>query len=57
MLKVRVTFIDNEKGKEELNKIISLLKDKLSIISQSEIYKGRGKSLYSNIYIDVETDK
>lgn len=54
MLKVRVTFVDNEKGREELNAALSKLEKDFNIISQSNIYRGRGKSQYSNVYVDLE---
>lgn len=54
MLKVRITFVDDEKGREELNIALSKLEKDFNIISQSNIYRGRGKSQYSNVYLDVE---
>lgn len=55
MLKLRVTFIDNEKGKLELEEMIGTLSNNYNVINISKTYKGRNKSLYSNVYIDVET--
>lgn len=59
MLKVRATFVDNEKGNKELEDFLSLLSKnkKLNLISQSKVYKGRGNSQYSNIYLDIEFNK
>lgn len=54
MLKVRITFVDNEKGREELDRAVKNLDKNFNILSQSDVYKGRGKSQYSNIYIDLE---
>lgn len=54
MLKVRVTFVDNEEGREELKNIEKNLNKDYEIISKSKIYKGRGETQYSNIYFDIE---
>lgn len=54
MIKIRATFVDDPKGKEELKIIIKLLEDNINLISASRVYKGRGKSKYSNVYLEVE---
>lgn len=56
MLKVRVTFVDNEKGNEQLEDFLEMLIEnkKFETISESKIYKGRGSSQYSNIYVDID---
>lgn len=56
MLKVRVTFVDNHKGNEELEEFLEMLREnkKFHTISESKVYTGRGNSQYSNIYVDVE---
>lgn len=54
MIKLRLTFVDNEKGNKELKDALTKLEKDFNILSQSEVYKGRGKSQYSNIYIDIE---
>lgn len=54
MLKVRITFVDNEKGQKELEALKKILEQNTEVLSESEIYKGRGKSIYSNIYFDIE---
>lgn len=54
MLKVRITFVDNEKGRAELASATDKLEKDFNVISVSNIYKGRGKSKYSNVYIDLE---
>lgn len=56
MLKVRVTFVDNEKGNEQLEEFLEMLREnkKFETISESKIYKGRGSSQYSNIYVDID---
>ncbi|MDC4245554.1 hypothetical protein [Clostridium perfringens] len=54
MLKLRITFVDNEKGNEELNKALSKITNDFEVINKSDIYKGRAGSKYSNIYLDVE---
>lgn len=54
MLKIRATFVDDAKGREELEDFIKEMSDKYTILNQSEPYKGRGKSIYNNIYLDIE---
>lgn len=54
MLKVRITFVDDKKGNEELKNTLYKLEQEFDIISKSKIYKGRGTSKYSNIYLDLE---
>ena len=55
-MKLRITFVDNNKGRNELEEFIEFLKEKdiYEFINKSKIYKGRGESKYSNIYIDLE---
>ena len=53
MLKIRMTFVDDEEGNKELKNAIDKLSKEFDIVNQSDVYKGRGKSKYSNIYIDV----
>lgn len=55
MLKIRITFIDNKKGNEELKEAITSIKKDFDVINKSRIYKGRNNSQYSSIYIDVES--
>ena len=54
MLKIRVTFVDKEEGRDELKNIEKNLNKDYEIISKSKIYPGRGESKYSNIYFDIE---
>lgn len=54
MLKMRITFVDNEKGRAELDSAVEKLEKEFEVISVSDTYKGRGKSQYSNVYLDVE---
>lgn len=56
MLKVRVTFVDNEKGNEQLQDFLELFSEnkRFEVIQESKIYKGRGTSQYSNIYVDID---
>lgn len=54
MLKIRVTFVDGDnKSINDINKILSALEKDFQILNQSKVYKGRGTSKYSNIYIDI----
>lgn len=53
MLKIRVTYIDDEEGNRELQELQQKLQDELEILNKSKIYKGRG-SKYSSIYFDVK---
>ena len=54
MLKMRITFVDTEKGRTELDAAIVKLEKEFNILSVSDVYNGRGKSQYSNVYVDVE---
>lgn len=54
MLKLRITFVDNENGNKELQKALSKINNNFEIINKTDIYKGRNGSKYSNIYLDVE---
>lgn len=54
MIKVRITFVDDEEGRKELKEFTELLEKNKVILDMSKVYKGRGKSIYSNVYIDVK---
>ena len=54
MIKCRLTFVDNTKGKKELDNAIAKIKENFDVINLSGIYKGRNGSMYSNIYLDIE---
>ena len=54
MLKLRITFADDEEGNKELEKFIKNIEKENKILNISKPYRGRGKSIYSNIYIDVK---
>lgn len=50
MLKFRITYSDEK----ELQKAIEKLEAEFNVLSISDPYKGRGKSKYSNVYLDIE---
>lgn len=50
MLKIRITYADDK----ELNAAIKKLEQSFRVLSISKSYRGRGRSQYSNIYLDVE---
>lgn len=52
MLKIRITY-DQEKT-TELEEFIKILDTQYRILNQSAPYKGRGRSVYSNVYVDIE---
>lgn len=55
MLKIRVTFVDEDsKSINDIEKVLSVLEKDFQILNQSKVYKGRGTSRYSNIYIDID---
>lgn len=54
MLKIRITY-DQEKT-TELEDFIKKLNDHYRILNQSAPYKGRGNSVYANIYLDIEKE-
>lgn len=57
MIKIRLTFIDNKSGNEELNKSIDDIRKHFNIICISRKYIGRNGSKYANIYMDVEVKR
>lgn len=59
MIKIRVTFTDNKKGKKELEELIkSIDSSNLQLVSKSGVYASRNKdSKYSRIYLDVELEE
>ena len=54
MLKIRITFVDDAKGNKEVENAKEVIKENFTIVNQSRVYKGRGTSMYSNVYVDVE---
>ena len=38
----------------DIEKVLSVLEKDFQILNQSKVYKGRGTSRYSNIYIDID---
>ena len=50
MLKIRITYADDK----ELAAAIKKLEKEFKVLSISKPYRGRGRSQYSNIYLDVE---
>lgn len=57
MLKIRITFVDNDKGRDELNDTLDKIKNDFNVLNTSRVYKGRGSSLYSNVYVDLEVKR
>lgn len=53
MIKCRLTFTHDEEGIAELNNTIDIIKMDFNVLKISKIYKGRGDSKYSNVYIDI----
>lgn len=53
MMKIRLTFVDTEEGNSELGNALNKISDIFTVIQTSKVYKGRGNSKYSNIYLDV----
>lgn len=53
MMKIRLTFVDTEEGNVELGNALNKISDIFTVIQTSKVYKGRGNSKYSNIYLDV----
>ena len=54
MIKIRLTFSNDEKGLTEFAEALDNIKRTLNVLSVSKVYKGRGESKFSNVYIDVE---
>ena len=53
MIKCRLTFTHDEEGIAELNNTIDIIKRDFNVLNISKVYKGRGDSKYSNVYIDI----
>ena len=53
MIKCRLTFTHDKYGIVELNNTIDKIKKDFNILNISKIYKGRGNSKYSNVYLDI----
>ena len=53
MIKCRLTFTHDEEGIAELNNTIDIIKMDFNVLNISKVYKGRGDSKYSNVYIDI----
>lgn len=54
MLKIRLYFVDDEEGREELEKGIKNLEKNFEIISRSKVYNNFKGSKYSRVYLDVK---
>ena len=54
MLKIRITFADTEPGRKELEEALDQLDQDFNVLNRSKVYQGRGTSIYSNIYLEVE---
>lgn len=50
MLKIRITYEDQK----ELNDALEILQKEFKVLFISKVYKGRGYSRYSNVYLDIE---
>lgn len=54
MIKMRLTFVDDEKGISEFGRIVAEIERTFVIVFKSRVYKGRGDSKYNSIYLDLE---
>ncbi len=55
MLKVRLTFEDIKDGSNiEIERFLKFIESEYVILNQSKVYKGRGNSKYSNLYLDIK---
>ena len=54
MIKIRLTFSNDEKGLIKFAEALDNIKRTFNVLSVSKVYKGRGESKFSNVYIDVE---
>ena len=54
MMKIRLTFVDTEEGNRELCNALNKISDIFTVIQTSKVYKGRGNSKYSNVYLEIE---
>lgn len=53
MIKIRITYDDDKEKDIALKKI----KENFEVLNISKVYRGRGNSIYNNIYIDVNIKK
>lgn len=53
-VKVRLTYLT---GSDEEQEVLDVLREKFNVTKVSKEYKGRDKSPYSNIYVDIEVNK
>ncbi|MBS6601164.1 MAG: hypothetical protein ACLR02_02365 [Clostridium sp.] len=53
MLKIRLRYVDDEKGKEELEIALKKIEKEFDIISKSKSYPDSRGSKYSRIYLDL----
>lgn len=53
MLKVRITYAN----KDELEQALEVFEKQFNVLQVSKVYEGRGKSQYSNVYVDLEVKK
>jgi len=54
MIKIRLRYVDDEKGKEELNIALKKIEKEFDIISKSKSYQDSRGSKYSRIYLDLK---
>ena len=54
MIKLRAYFVDDKKGKIELEEALKKINKEFNVISKSKIYKNSRGSKYSRVYLDIE---
>lgn len=54
MLKIRISYVDDEEGNKEIEKIINQLKENNKILYESKDYESKNKkSIYKRRYLEV----
>ena len=56
MIKVRLTYVDTEKGVKEFETLLQHLEEKGEILQISRPYSQRGNSKYKSVYVDIEIE-
>lgn len=55
MIKVRLTYVNSEKGNKELNGLMESIDQTHKIVYKSEPYLMRGSNDYRRMYIEIES--
>lgn len=57
MLKMRITFVNDENGAVEYSNALDIIKSNFKVLNISNKCKCRGENLYYNVYLDLDNSK